>query len=75
MLMKNIITQPQVTLSETSVKVLKNYSLQGRSVILNENGVFRVVWLAPKESISVPESHITQQIKNLHKRRLIVIGN
>lgn len=73
--MKNITAQPQIAPSQTTMKVLKNYSLQGRSVILNENGVFRVVWLAPKESISVPESHITQQIKNLHKRRLIVIGN
>lgn len=75
MLKKNISIQPQITVPQPSMKVLKNYSLQGRSVILNENGVFRVVWLAPKESISVPESHITQQIKNLHKRRLIVIGN
>jgi hypothetical protein len=75
MLKKNIPTQIQITTPDASMKVLKNYSLQGRSVILNENGVFRVVWLAPKESITVPESQITQQIKNLHKRRLIVIGN
>lgn len=75
MLKKNISTQLQISADPSGMKVLKNYSLQGRSVILNENGVFRVVWLAPKESISVPESQITQQIKNLHKRRLIVIGN
>jgi len=57
------------------MKVIKNCSLQGRSVILNEEGVFKTVWLAPKQSITVPESQVTKQIINLHKRRLITIGN
>ena len=57
------------------MKVVKNCSLQGRSVILNEEGVFKTVWLAPKESITVPESQVTKQIINLHKRRLVTIGN
>jgi hypothetical protein len=58
-----------------ATKSIKNYSLQGLTVILKKGNDFENVWLSPKQSIRVLESQITQQIKNLHKRRLIVIGN
>jgi hypothetical protein len=74
MLKKNTSPLPP-GLSSMVMKVVKNCSLQGRSVILNEEGVFKTVWLAPKESITVPESQVTKQIINLHKRRLVTIGN
>ena len=56
-------------------KSIKNYSLQGLSLILREGNSFITVWLSPKQSITVTEGQITQQIKNLHRRRLIKIGN
>lgn len=58
-----------------ATKSIKNYSLQGITIILRKGNDFENVWLSPKQSIRVLESQITQQIKNLHKRRLILIGN
>lgn len=56
-------------------KSIRNYSLQGITIILRKGNDFENVWLSPRQSIRVLESQITQQIKNLHKRRLILIGN
>jgi hypothetical protein len=56
-------------------KVVKNNSVQGLSVVINSGPGFTTVWLAPKQSITVNESEITQQIINLHKRRLVQITN
>jgi hypothetical protein len=52
-----------------------NKSLQGLSVIFASGSGFKSVWLAPKQQVIVLESEITQQVKNLHKRRLISIEN
>lgn len=56
-------------------KLVKNYSLQGLSIILKVGNDFETVWLNPKQSVRVLESQITKQMKNLHRRRLINIGN
>ena len=58
-----------------ATKSIRNYSLQGITIILRKGNDFENVWLSPRQSIRVLESQITQQIKNLHKRRLILIGN
>lgn len=58
-----------------ATKVVKNYSLQGLSIILKVGNDFETVWLNPKQSVRVLESQITKQMKNLHRRRLINIGN
>lgn len=63
------VPQPEVT------KLIKNYSLQGLYVILETSEGADHVWLEPKKAIRVPESQISQQIKNLHKRRLVIISN
>ena len=58
-----------------NTKIIKNYSVQGLYVILKtENGVTHQ-WLEPKQAIRVQESQISQQIKTLHRRRLINISN
>ena len=58
-----------------NLKTIKNYSLQGLPLsILSESGECENVWLAPKQSITVAEFRITQQVKNLHKRRLVQIS-
>jgi hypothetical protein len=56
-------------------KRIINKSVQGLSVILTSGSGFKSVWLAPKQQVTVLESEITQQVKNLHKRRLISIEN
>ena len=61
--------------SEEATKVIKNYSLQGITILLKNGSDFENVWLVPKQSIRVLESRITQQVRNLHKRRLVTIGN
>jgi hypothetical protein len=60
---------------EEATKSIKNYSLQGITVILKNGNKTEDVWLLPKQSIRVSESQITQQIRNLHRRRLVIIGN
>lgn len=56
-------------------KIIKNYSVQGLYVMLKtEDGVTHQ-WLEPKQAIRVQESQISQQIKTLHRRRLINISN
>lgn len=56
-------------------KIIKNYSVQGLYVMLKtEDGVIHQ-WLEPKQAIRVPEAQISQQIKTLHRRRLINISN
>jgi hypothetical protein len=64
-----------VVVPAPEMKTIKNYSLQGLTLILRSGGDFESIWLAPKQSITVLESRITQQVKNLHKRRLVSIGN
>jgi flagellar biosynthesis chaperone FliJ len=59
----------------TTYKKITNKSVQGLSVIIVSGSGFKSAWLAPKQQIMVLESEITQQIKNLHKRRLISIEN
>jgi len=62
-------------LNTQGTKLIKNYSVQGLYVILlTENGA-QHKWLEPKQAIRVPEAQISQQIKTLHKRRLVVISN
>ena len=56
-------------------KKIKNYSVQGLSLILLVDNKPVSTWLSPNESIEVEESQITEQIKNLHVRRLIQIRN
>lgn len=56
-------------------KVIKNYSVQGLYVILKTEQGARHVWLQPRESITVPEAQISEQVKTLHKRRLVNISN
>ena len=66
--------QPTAQTAEAT-KVIKNYSLQGLTILLKKGNDFENIWLSPKQSIRVTEAQITQQIKNLHRRRLINIGN
>lgn len=58
-----------------AIKRIKNYSVQGLTVIVKNGADFNTIWLAPKQSIQIREDQVTQQIRNLHNRRLVVISN
>lgn len=57
------------------MKVIKNDSLQSFTVFLNTENGCRERWLQPGESIVVPESYITEQLRTLHRRRIFKISN
>ena len=75
----NMAPAPQVgnlTVQQTSqMKRIKNLSVQGHHLVLAKGNDFDQVWLPPKKSILIEESQITNQVINLHKRRLIIIEN
>jgi hypothetical protein len=56
-------------------KVVKNYSIQGLFITLKTSEGSVDYWLEPKQSIKVPENQISQQIKNLQRRRIVSITN
>jgi len=70
---KKVLVNPQVDNPVT--KVIKNYSLQGLSVLLNTENGPKFIWLAPRQAVTVSEAYISVQAQNLHKRRLIQISN
>lgn len=57
------------------MKVVKNDSLQAITVFFNTDKGCKERWMQPGESIVVPESYITEQIKTLHRRRVFTISN
>lgn len=76
----NKISSPQteginLEVSEGSYKTIRNCSVQGLSIVVTTQSSSKSVWLPPKTTVRVLESQITQQMINLHKRRLISISN
>ncbi len=57
------------------MKVVKNDSLQSFTVHFRTEKGVTAKWLQPGESIVVPASYITEQIKTLHRRRMFKISN
>lgn len=70
--LKTEVASPVV---QEATKSIKNYSLQGLTIILKNGNKTEDVWLLPKQTIRVTEDQITQQVRNLHRRRLVIIGN
>ena len=57
------------------MKLIKNDSLQSFTVyFMTENGS-KEKWFKPGESLVVPDSYITDQIKTLQRRRLFKVTN
>ena len=57
------------------MKVIKNDSLQAFPVYSQTEKGCKERYMQPGESIMVPESYITEQIKTLHRRRIFKISN
>jgi hypothetical protein len=57
------------------MKIVKNDSLQAFTIFFNTEKGCKERWIQPGESIVVPESYITEQIKTLHRRRIFTISN
>jgi hypothetical protein len=58
------------------MKTITNEGLQSKTIIFNESqGSTKQHWLKPGESVTVPLSWISNQIKTLEKRRILKITN
>jgi hypothetical protein len=57
------------------MKVVKNDSLQTFSIYFNTEKGCKEKFMKPGESIVVPDSYITEQIKTMHRRRVFKISN
>jgi hypothetical protein len=57
------------------MKRIKNDSLQTFVIYLNTEAGEKEMYVKPKESIVVPQTYITEQVNNLHRRRLFKITN
>jgi hypothetical protein len=60
---------------EIQEKKIKNYSLQGLTLIFSTPNGFKNKYVKPNEIVTVPESWITGQVRTLHSRRMIKIYN
>jgi|TARA_R110000796_G_scaffold252488_1_gene387093 hypothetical protein len=57
------------------MKLIKNDSLQSFTVYFNTEKGCKEKWLEPGQSIAVPDSYVTEQIRTLHRRKLFKISN
>lgn len=57
------------------MKVIKNDSFTGREIIIITPKGPEGIWLSPREAIAVPDSALTNTVKNLAKQRLLKITN
>lgn len=57
------------------MKNVKNDSLQGFTIFFRTEKGCKEVYLAPNESIVVPDHYVSDQVKTLVKRRLFKITN
>ena len=57
------------------MKVVKNNSLQSFTVFFQTEKGCTERWMQPGESIVVPDTYITEQLRTLHRRRIFNISN
>tara|TARA_R100001143_G_scaffold19401_1_gene20855 strand:- start:22 stop:198 length:177 start_codon:yes stop_codon:yes gene_type:complete len=57
------------------MKVIKNDSCTGREIILTTPKGPQGMWIKPREQVVVPNSAITNTVRNLAKRRILKITN
>lgn len=60
---------------EVIIKKIKNYALQSLTLIFETSEGVKNKFVRPGEIITVPESWISGQVKELHRRRMIRIYN
>ena len=57
------------------MKSITNESLQSFEVYFSTPKGPKTHWLVPKKTIVVPNSYITEQVKNMQKMRLLRVRN
>jgi len=57
------------------MKVIKNDSYTGREIILSTPQGPKGIWITPREQVVVPDSAVTNTVRNLAKRRILKITN
>lgn len=55
------------------MKQVTNQSMQGQMVFLSTERGAKGVWLSPGQDIVVPESYLSDHIKNLVERKLLTV--
>lgn len=58
-----------------NMKLIRNDSLQAKILYFSSEIGPKEVWLKPSESIQVPDTYITEQVKTLQRRRALTISN
>ncbi len=62
----------EISLKYAPQKTVRNECLQSLEVyFLNQSGQAESYWLRPKETIKIPSSGVTSQLKLLQERRMI----
>lgn len=71
------VVQPKVASAQGQVsgemKRVKNDSLQSHTIFFSSEKGPLEQWLRPGESVVVPESYLTEQVKTLHRRKILRI--
>ena len=57
------------------MKLIRNDSLQAKILYFASEVGPKEVWLKPAESIQVPDTYLTEQVKTLQRKRILTIAN
>jgi len=57
------------------MKLIKNDSLQAFTIYFSTEKGAKERWMQPGESLVVPSSYITEQLRTLQRRRMFTIKN
>lgn len=57
------------------MKQVKNDSMQSFTIYFQTEKGCKEKWMSPGETIVVPDTYISEQIRTLHRRRIFKISN
>ena len=57
------------------MKTVKNDSLQSMTIYFNTEKGCQEHWLKPGETVAVPDSYISEQIRTLQRKKMFKISN
>ena len=55
------------------MKTIKNVSIQGLEIYVSTPNGPETIWVQPRQSITIPESYVGSQIKQLAIRRMVKV--
>tara|TARA_R100001244_G_scaffold96705_1_gene72461 strand:- start:468 stop:644 length:177 start_codon:yes stop_codon:yes gene_type:complete len=57
------------------MKIIKNDSFTGREIIISTPKGPKGIWMSPREQVVVPDSAVTNTVRNLANQRILKITN